>query len=164
MTIDRTQSTRRGFTLVEILVVMVILGVLAAIVVPQFVDASDDAKEASLVASIQTMRKQIDLYKLQHGGRGPHVNESGQLDAANGIARLLGRTDKYGALDSNGRYGPYLQSWPANPFCDDAVASLIASGINPKPPRNGVTGWYYHVETCLISANSTTGGEALDPD
>ncbi|MHC4180000.1 MAG: type II secretion system protein [Planctomycetota bacterium] len=146
----------------EILIVVVILGVLAAVVVPQFVDASDDAKEAALVASIQTMRKQIDLYELQHGGRGPHLNELGQPDAANGIARLLGRTDERGQLKADGKYGPYLQSWPANPFCDEAVASMIAAGITSQPPRTGATGWYYNIQTCVISANSTTGGESMD--
>ncbi|MHC4180002.1 MAG: type II secretion system protein, partial [Planctomycetota bacterium] len=67
------QFVRLGFTLVEILIVVVILGILAAVVVPQFMDAGDDAKEVALVASLARMRTQIDLYKHQHGGNGPHL-------------------------------------------------------------------------------------------
>jgi general secretion pathway protein G len=150
---------------VEILIVVVILGILAAVVVPQFVDASDDAKEATLVSSLATIRKQIELYKLQHGGRGPHVNELGMPDPVNGLdVRLVSRTDASGKIDPNGKYGPYLQRWPSNPFCDDAVASLIKPGIGTSPPRDGTTGWYYNRHTCVISINSVTGGESTDPD
>ncbi|MEE9370683.1 MAG: prepilin-type N-terminal cleavage/methylation domain-containing protein, partial [Sedimentisphaerales bacterium] len=55
-----------GFTLVEILIVVVILGILAAIVIPQFTDASTQAKESALASDIQMMRSQLELYKIQH--------------------------------------------------------------------------------------------------
>ena len=56
----------KGFTLVEILIVVIILGILAAIVIPQFTNASTDAKKNSLTSQLQTIRSQIELYKLQH--------------------------------------------------------------------------------------------------
>ncbi len=55
-----------GFTLVEILIVVVILGILAAIVIPQFTDASTQAKESALASDLQMMRSQLELYKIQH--------------------------------------------------------------------------------------------------
>ncbi len=55
-----------GFTLVEILIVVIILGILAAIVIPQFTNASQDARRNSLMSQLQTVRSQIELYKLQH--------------------------------------------------------------------------------------------------
>ncbi len=54
--------TRRAFTLIEILIVVVILGILAAIVIPQFTDASQDAMDASVRSTLQTIRGQIELY------------------------------------------------------------------------------------------------------
>ncbi|MHC4171078.1 MAG: type II secretion system protein [Planctomycetota bacterium] len=59
-------KARSGFTLVEILIVVVILGILAAIVIPQFTEASTEAKTSSLMTDLQTMRSQIELYKIQH--------------------------------------------------------------------------------------------------
>ena len=56
----------KGFTLIEILIVVIILGILAAIVIPQFTNASKDAKQASLVTMVQSLRSQIALFKLQH--------------------------------------------------------------------------------------------------
>ena len=48
----------KGFTLVEILIVVIILGILAAIVIPQFTQASNDARESSLSSELQTVRSQ----------------------------------------------------------------------------------------------------------
>jgi len=65
MTIVR-RTRKGGFTLVEILIVVIILGILAAIVIPQFTSASQDARKNSLTSQLQTLRSQLELYKLQH--------------------------------------------------------------------------------------------------
>lgn len=57
----------RAFTLIEILIVVVILGILAAIVVPQFTSASDDAAQSSVRSTLQTVRAQLELYKFDNG-------------------------------------------------------------------------------------------------
>lgn len=101
---------KSGFTLVEILIVVVILGILAAIVIPQFTDASEDAKEASLLSNLQTMRGQIELYKAQHSGALPGAG------TANVTTALTSRTDVDGTADADGDYGPYMQKIPANPY------------------------------------------------
>ena len=54
------KQVARGFTLVEILIVVVILGILAAIVIPQFTNASETAKASSLAAQLQTIRSQLE--------------------------------------------------------------------------------------------------------
>jgi prepilin-type N-terminal cleavage/methylation domain-containing protein len=61
----RTRTVKRAFTLIEILIVVVILGILAAIVIPQFTDASQDAMEANVRSQLQTIRSQIELYNVQ---------------------------------------------------------------------------------------------------
>jgi type II secretion system protein G len=59
------RAAARGFTLIEILIVVVILGILAAIIIPQFTNAADDAGVASARTQLQTMRSQIELFRAQ---------------------------------------------------------------------------------------------------
>src|SRR5512135_232345 len=58
-------SIRKGFTLIEILIVVIILGILAAIVIPQFTNASNDAKVSSVQTTVQSVQAQLELYKFQ---------------------------------------------------------------------------------------------------
>ena len=61
----RIRTVKRAFTLIEILIVVVILGILAAIVIPQFTDASQDAMDANVRSQLQTIRSQIELHDVQ---------------------------------------------------------------------------------------------------
>ena len=67
----RNTNVRSAFTLIEILIVVVILGILAAIVVPQFTNAADDANDASVRSQLQTLRSQIELYRAQNPTSNP---------------------------------------------------------------------------------------------
>jgi general secretion pathway protein G len=124
---------KSGFTLVEILIVVVILGILAAIVIPQFTDASEQAKESSLVSDLQTMRSQIELFKIQHNGLVPGAGGGTTPEGA-----LTGLTDVTGAaaaLPGTGVYGPYVQKLPKNQFTD-------GRGINgPCEADGSAQGW-----------------------
>jgi len=154
---------RSGFSLVEILIVVVLLGILAAIVVPRFADASNDATESALCTDTATLRRQINLYRAQHAGRGPHLDETGSLDKVNLSTRLTARTDAQGKLAAAGAFGPYLKRWPTNGFCEDSVAGSVTYGTQTSPPRDDTSGWYYNTDTSLISPNSATGATAMDP-
>ena len=152
-----------GFSLIELLIVVTMLLLVAAIAVPRLLDASAEAREAALATDLQMLRRQVRMYKAQHLDRGPHLNESGVLDKPNLPARMTGRTTTDGKLDQNGCCGPYMKVWPRNPFCDDSVAGDVEFGTTVLPPRGGNTGWYYNTNTCIISPNSRKGGEQLEP-
>lgn len=62
----RTRRTSKAFTLVEILIVVVILGILAAIVVPQFTNATQDAQAGNIKAQLQSINSQLELYKARN--------------------------------------------------------------------------------------------------
>ena len=70
------KTRRTGFTLVEILIVVIILGILAAIVIPQFTEASSDARESSLTSNLQTLRSQLGLFKIQHNDDYPNSTDT----------------------------------------------------------------------------------------
>jgi general secretion pathway protein G len=125
----------QGFTLVEILIVVVILGILAAIVIPQFTSASETAKASSLQSQLQTIRSQLELYQVQHNGEYP---TQAQL-----WGNLTGTTDIDGNAGAD--YGPYLQKAPENPFEDSSTVDLEANAAT------GV-GWVYDEDTGAIKA------------
>ena len=60
------QNRQRGFTLIELIVVIVILGVLATIVVPKVMDRPDDARIAKAKQDIRAIQTALDLYKLDN--------------------------------------------------------------------------------------------------
>ena len=90
-------AVRKGFTLVEILIVVVILGILAAIVIPQFSSASQAAQASSLVTQLQSIRSQLELYQLQHGGDYPTLGADG-LGEDEFWAQLNNFTDEDGTV------------------------------------------------------------------
>ncbi len=151
-------KNNKGFTLVEILIVVIILGILAAIVIPQFTSASNSARESSLLSDLQTLRSQIELYKIQHLDAQPgDTSGDGDTDsAANFVADLTGQTDAAGAVWVSGTaFGPYLQTFPSNPFSvgsssDPDGVVLTATGLDDS------AGWYFNVTTGKISPNDAT--------
>ncbi len=145
-------KSRSGFTLVEILIVVVILGILAAIVVPQFTEASGEAKEARLLQDLQSARSQIELYKLQHNGDVPTSGPAG----LSFTAAMTGYTDQFGAVavvGVDGTYGPYLQKIPSNPFVDAANAQTVVE--DGSAPGGGETGWNFNPTTGAFHADDT---------
>jgi general secretion pathway protein G len=147
---------RNGFTLVEVLIVVVILGILAAIVIPQFSEASEEAKLSTLVSDLQTVRSQIQLYKLQHKAKLPGAGTATFGDA------MTKYTDADGKLagtqaPADGVYGPYIQKMLNNPFNDSNEVSIGAA----SPPGDDSSGWYFNSTTGAFNANDSTAHAAL---
>ncbi len=71
---------RRAFTLVEILIVVVILGILAAIVVPQFSNASEEARQGAFLTNLKYFAEQCEMFAIRTG-QYPSDGGSGDLPA-----------------------------------------------------------------------------------
>jgi type II secretory pathway pseudopilin PulG len=150
-------------TLVETLIVIVVLSIVAMVVLPQFGKAEEDSRDAALRSDLSAIRKAIERYYVDHVNRGPHLDADGRLDVDGFADRITQATDKTGRIDPDGGCGPYLTTWPTNPFSDPSVAADLLFGKTPNPPRNGATGWYYDIFSGLFSANSGWGALDTDP-
>jgi len=150
---------KSGFTLVEILIVVVILGILAAIVIPQFTDASTEAKNSRLCSDLQSVRSQIELYKIQHNDVLPGTVAGVDFETA-----LTGYTMQSGALAAPqapgpGVVGPYMQKIPTNPFIDDpAVGILVTEAAAGAAPGDDSSGWFFNSTTGVFQANDNEAG------
>ena len=88
---------QRGFTLVELLIVVIILAILAAIIVPQFTAATDDAAQSAYDSNIANIRSAIDLYRQQHGEY-PSAAQSTGTGCPAGSANVAGNADTEAAF------------------------------------------------------------------
>src|SRR4029079_7760675 len=103
-----SHSNRAAFTLIEVLIVVVIMAVLAATIIPQFASSTEDAKKSQQDFNLHTLRSQIELYRVQHSGTYPKID--------NNLEQLTSKTKADGTIDAtNGTLGPYiLDKLPAN--------------------------------------------------
>jgi general secretion pathway protein G len=152
---------RHGFTLVEILIVVVILGILAAVVVPQFSNASGMARENALKDDLRYLRMQIGVYKAQHQDAPPgyaNGNTSNAPDALTFVLQLTQYTNHSGEYsatpDADHAFGPYMLRVPVNPLNGkDGVWVYAADTQMPAPNASIDAGWIYNATTQQIIPN-----------
>jgi len=140
----------KGFTLVEILIVVVILGILAAIVVPQFTNAANEARQGNVETQTSTLENQIELFAAQNNGVYPTVAEL-NANPANGSV-----TGWSVLIDGN-----YIKEAPRNPFAPtanaytvtvSAAANSAAADVEANA-ADGSQGWFYNPALGFIRAS-----------
>ena len=161
-----------GFTLIEMLIVIIILGILAMVIIPQISVSTSDAKENTLRTNLSTVRNAIELYYHQHDQTYPgavKTDGSGNPTVAGDLPdAFVDQLIKYTQLDgeANGDstaltapiYGPYLKTvtLPENPFNNDntATCDITTTDVTTRTavPADG-TGWRYYVKTGVFIAN-----------
>jgi general secretion pathway protein G len=133
-------KAEKGFTLVETLIVVVILGILAVIVIPHFTCASTEAKESALACDLQTIRSLIELYKFHHNGDLPGTQAGVDFRMA-----MTSKTNQDGVVDTSGgtdptfKFGPYMIKIPINPFNDLDTVELDGTAGDNSAGWNFVT-------------------------
>jgi general secretion pathway protein G len=144
-----------GFTLVEVLIVVMIMAILAATIVPQFANSTNDAKLNTAKFNLQTLRSQIEMYKAQHNGMAPNATLTSLTSSTNSSGTI-------GAAGASFPYGPYMVSVPLNYISNsNTVAAAPANGVTPTAAVTGA-GWLYDVTTGKIWFNDT-GSPQLYP-
>ncbi|MBK8974943.1 MAG: type II secretion system protein [Planctomycetes bacterium] len=154
------RTPESAFTLVELLIVVVILGIIAAVAIPQFTNSTEDARTSSLQSNLSVLRNAMEYYKMQHLGKYPGYPSGGGAPTAAATSNQLLQASKpdgsTAALGTAGfTLGPYIkEQLPANPVNGLNTVTVVADGA-AFPAADDSTGWIYQPQIGKIRANST---------
>jgi general secretion pathway protein G len=130
----------RGFTLLEVLVVIAILGILAALVVPRIMDRPDEAKRVAAKADIGAIVQALKLYRLDNGFY-PSTDQ--------GLTALVQRPTTQ-PVPGNWKQGGYLERLPQDPWGGDY--QYLSPGVRGE------------IDVFSFGADRTRGGEGNNAD
>jgi prepilin-type N-terminal cleavage/methylation domain-containing protein len=165
--IKRKLKEQAGFTLIEMLIVVILLGILAMLIIPQISVSTADANLNTLHSNLGSMRNVIELYYHQHNATYPGRNDNSgvaTVDPATAATALLEQltqfTDINGDVavsrDATHIYGPYLKSvtLPTNPFntLNDVLCNTVVADVTARV-STGATAWQFYTLTGVLMAN-----------
>lgn len=150
-------KNEKGFTLVELLIVIVILGILAAIVIARFAGATKETKEASLKGNLRTIRSSLEIYKAN--------------SKSNIYPPIL--NDLWVGTNPDVDSKTFIESVPRDPFYKSRVIYAVTAAIDPMDSAedrdtkvSGGGGWAYDSFAGRVCANykstDTTTGNPID--
>ena len=163
----RRFKNESGFTLIEILIVVILLGILATIIIPQVSISTDDAKLNTLKTNLGNLRGAVELYYYQHSNKYPGQQladgsgVAGSADAPDAFVNQLTRyTSITGATaaskdDTTYKYGPYLKDGiPDNPINDkNTVACDTATNDITAKSSDGNDGYKFYIKTGVLMSD-----------
>ena len=132
------RSLQAGFTLIELMVVLVIIGVLAALIVPNVLNRADDARVMAARTDVNNLMQALRLYKLDNQ-RFPSLEQ--------GLQALIAKPTS-GTVPGN--WKPYLDKLPNDPW------GRPYQYLNP-----GIKG---EIDVMSLGADGQAGGEGKDAD
>ena len=163
-------NRQKAFSLVELVIVIVILGVIAAIAIPRISSGSKNAGDAALRANLATLRNAIDWYYGEHNMVFPGAKADGLGNAAESYEAFVSQLTMYSksdgscSADKNAAYpsGPYLRNGFPNLTVGLNSGKNTVNIVNQVTPLSSTPadgkGWVYNVATGQIIANADQTG------
>jgi general secretion pathway protein G len=127
----QVSKTENGFTLVELLIVVIIIAILAAMAIPKFTNASLRGRESALRGSLKQIRNGVDLFRQDTGYFPNHLSDLTSSTAPNEVKDLNGQSISFPNIPYK---GPYLSQLDTDPV--DGSSFSYSSGVG----GNGVQG------------------------
>jgi len=152
----------KAFTLIEILVVVVLLGILAAIVIPAIANSSISAKQSALATDLQLLRRFVLIYECQHREVSPGYpdgdttqtpTEQAFVEQATLASNAAGQTAQRGTPGFN--RGPYMMKVPVNPMNGKSDVQMLGDAENFPANADDSHGWICKAATSEIRADSS---------
>ena len=142
VSVNRINNDYRGFTLIELMVVIVILGILAGLIVPRIMGRPEEARQMKAKMTIESLETSLRLYKLDNGSY-PTTEQ--------GLQALIERPDT-GNIPKKWRDGGYLEKGkvPKDPWDNEYV--YLSPGVNGE------------YDLISYGSDSVPGGEGKDSD
>lgn len=154
------RSSAGGFTLIEILIVVVLLGIVAGMTAPPFSNASTVSPRSTLKEDLRYLRTQIAAFKVQHRGVMPGYpggDVTATPDEATFLDQMLNFSDEFCTTSSSPsstvRYGPYLTRMPPNPRNGKTGVLVVTGATMPAADEGASFGWIYNPELQKLQVN-----------
>ena len=149
-----------GLTLVELVIVVMILGILAAMAVPRLLDVSGDATDKGLRQTLSVIRDAIEMYAAENGGRLPGTAKESALNVVGQISKSAIESADPDENESTFKSDlrPYLRKFPPNPVgADDNKrdrVKIVSKGVPLSAAVDNNEGWIYDYTTGEFRANN----------
>lgn len=135
-------SHRRGFSLIELVVLILIVGVIASVAAPRMFESADDASNNSTRQTLAVIRNAIEIYRVKHS-QFPPINDSTAFKDA---------------------IQPFLNGPISAPACmphgNSDIASDTSAGFDAAPVSSNPASWVYKATTGSFKLNSTDAEHA----
>ena len=158
-------SHKGGFTLIEMLVIVILLGILAAVTMPMFANASDSARASMLADNLRAWRMQITVFWAEHRDIAPGYTAGGSDPTEalflNHMILSSKETLETASPGTSGfDFGPYMQMIPVNPVNRKSTVQIIPDGQAFPTEPDDSHGWIYKPQTLTLRAD-TAGQDEL---
>jgi len=142
------RTGRADLSVTNAMFLVVFVAILGATAIPLIEKSSRQAKSTALLQNLQSLRRQIERYRVEHHGHTPMLHEGTLpqlLQVTNGEGVL-------GVLEGEHSFGPYLQSGiPVNSLTGRSI--VVRCDEFPPTESSGNGGWLYHQQTGQIAVD-----------